>query len=140
MKIRSKFSIGRGLPAFAALMPVLALAAACAGPAALPQAGVEWTLASMPGIDMDGNAPTVTFAEEGRVHGFAGCNRFTGTVETTADGVHFGPLAATRMACLGPNVETEYLARLEKVAAWRLDGSSLVFTDAAGAVLMVYDR
>ncbi|MCF4166903.1 META domain-containing protein [Zavarzinia compransoris] len=128
------------MSALAALLPVLVLTAACAGPAALPEAGVDWTLAAMPGTELEGPAPTMTFAEEGRVHGSTGCNRFTGTAEATADGLSFGPLAATRMACIGPTVETEYLARLERVAGWRIDGESLVFTDGAGAVLMVYDR
>jgi putative lipoprotein len=70
-------------------------------------------------------------AEEGRVGGFSGCNRYTGSYDR--DGVaargsplSFGPLAGTMMACEeGSELEQRYLKALVAVTAFRLDGGGL---------------
>ncbi|MFC4223044.1 META domain-containing protein [Lysinibacter cavernae] len=45
--------------------------------------------------------PFLTFAEDGKISGFDGCNTLMGSWERTDSGVDFGQLASTRMACDG---------------------------------------
>ncbi len=70
-------------------------------------------------------------AEEGRVGGFSGCNRYTGSygrdgVSAQGSPLSFGPLAGTMMACEeGGELEQRYLKALAAVTAFRLDGDGL---------------
>lgn len=50
--------------------------------------------------------------------GFSGCNRFTGTYTLKNGLLSFGPLASTRMACVGAGAEIEdaYLDALAHIA------------------------
>jgi heat shock protein HslJ len=77
--------------------------------------------------------PSATFAD-GTVSGSAGCNRYTASYTVDGDALEIGPAASTNMACPPPadRVEREYLAALERVAAWQLDGGELVLDDADG--------
>src|SRR5262245_17693637 len=97
-----------------AFVVCLALLAACAAPesptspeepASAPEAtapalqGTEWTLATQ-----DGAAPrTLTIGADGRAGGRGGCNRWFATL-STGDAWAFGPIGATKMACLGPEM------------------------------------
>ncbi|HKT98262.1 MAG TPA: META domain-containing protein [Paraburkholderia sp.] len=91
---------------------------------------VEWkradgTLRAVPGANTDNGAPAGTSGTPGapdarpitldlstasgqrRASGFSGCNRYMGTY-TLKDGLlSFGPLAGTRMACVGASGEIE---------------------------------
>jgi len=46
-------------------------------------------------------------AAQGRVSGYSGCNRFTGSYGKIAGGIRFGPVAGTRMACEPPRMALE---------------------------------
>ena len=74
--------------------------------------------------------------EGGRVSGTGGCNRLTGTYETSGDTLRFGPLATTRMACEEAVMrrETAFLAALAATTRFELAGSSLVLLDADRAL------
>lgn len=52
-------------------------------------------------------APNLTFSPDGRVFGTTGCNRFVGSYDLSGEGLHFGPLAGTRMACPAAQSATE---------------------------------
>lgn len=54
-----------------------------------------------------GVTATIEFGTDGRVSGKSGCNRFTGTYTLTGEGLAFGPLALTRMACPPPRMQAE---------------------------------
>lgn len=88
---------------------------------------------------------TASFSE-GRVAGSAGCNRYTGSYETSLDTIVIGPAATTRMACPEPEgvmeQESAFLAALASAATWRRDGSRLELrtADDAIAVTMVAAR
>jgi heat shock protein HslJ len=58
---------------------------------------------------------TLAFPEAGKVAGNGSCNRFTGAAELNGKAIKLGPLASTRMACMGEasTQETEYLKALE---------------------------
>jgi copper homeostasis protein (lipoprotein) len=76
----------------------------------------QWQLTELMGKQVDQEVgarrlPWMRFEMEGgRVYGFAGCNRFSGTFELTArNGIRFSRMAVTKMACPDMNVETEFL-------------------------------
>lgn len=78
----------------------------CAGDPARLLAG-DWIVTTL-----DGTAPpkgadvTLTF-EAGRISGLAACNRYSGSYTLSGEGLAFGPMAGTRMACPSPLMETE---------------------------------
>ncbi len=82
-----------------------------------------WVLESGAGIPDDGPTPTATF-EGGRVTGTTGCNRYSGTYAVDGGRLTIEPGAATLKACPPPadEVERAYLAALERVDGWRLEG------------------
>lgn len=71
--------------------------------------------------------------QDRRVGGNAGCNRMIGQYTLAGDTLEFGKIAATRMACLaGMDIEQKFLATLNRVKRWRLDGRHLELLDADG--------
>lgn len=75
-----------------------------------------------------------------RIHGSDGCNRFNGEY-VSAQGLRFGVLASTRMACTPPVDATagEFSSALSKTANYRIVGRQLELLDAEGRVLMRLD-
>lgn len=72
------------------------------------------------------------------VRGFAGCNTFRGTYQSSGSVLQFGPLATTRKMCLeGMDLEQALLAALESVAAFHVRGDRLTLADRAGTARMV---
>jgi heat shock protein HslJ len=95
-----------------------------------------WRLVSLNGQDITprvtslSKPPTITFAADAGISGFAGVNRFTGRLDKSglANGTFkTSPLAMTRMA--GPpeamQLEGEFATALSKATAFRLDGDTL---------------
>ena len=106
----------------AALVPVTPAAPGSVSVAEL--AGTEWSLLSLGDRPRPAGvrAPTLVF-DGTRVSGFAGCNRYTGTItERTPGTVTVGPLATTNMACAPAvmEIEDQYLAALAKVSRYSL--------------------
>ena len=92
----------------------------------------QWTLVELDGepveIAAEELAPSLVLdLEEARVTGSGGVNRLTGHFALTGDELRFGPLATTRMA--GPESamqrEAAFLAALERVTSYALDGRTL---------------
>ena len=78
----------------------------------------------------------VLHTEKARVAGSTGCNRLMGGYRLDGDRLSFGQLASTRMACLdGMQTEQAFLATLEAVAGWRVQGQRLELLDAQEAVV-----
>lgn len=140
------------------LRPVLVLAAAvavllagCSSNPAAPSASLagDWRLVELTGqaVPEGEQTPTLNLAlDERMVSGMAGCNRFHGQVEhADAQDLRFGPLAATKMACLDGDrmaLEQRYLAMLAQVASQRLEasGRELSLLDAGGRILARFHR
>jgi heat shock protein HslJ len=98
--------------------------------------GTAWNLVEMGGTaDFAHIVPTIAFAD-GRVSGFAGCNTFSGTFETDGPILTLSPLATTKIGCPRPAsvVEADYLAALDGVTTWAIDGEGRLTLD--GAVLL----
>ena len=76
-----------------------------------------------------GNEITAVFGEDGSLSGSAGCNNYSGTYEVDGEKMSIGPLAATEKFCEQPegtmDQESEYLAALQTVATWSIDGDVL---------------
>jgi heat shock protein HslJ len=128
--------------------PVLLLlsAAACAPAhpvAEQPLGGVPWRLTSLGAeavpVASGQQAPFLRFDEAGRsVSGSGGCNRLVGGYETADGRLKIGPLASTRMACLDDTAsarETRFLAALEAVGGYRIEGQSLRLLSGQGRIL-----
>jgi heat shock protein HslJ len=93
----------------------------------------EWQLTKA--SDADGSMPVrgvpVTLAVNGTdVAGQAPCNQYSGSIDLGDDGVAFGPLTRTKMACGEPRdaLENRYLDALASVTESRLSGDELTLS------------
>lgn len=74
------------------------------------------------------NIPNLTFyaGQVGRISGYTGCNRLTGTFELgSKNKITFAPVATTRMACIGEQTETPFLQALGSASSYRFDDGKL---------------
>jgi heat shock protein HslJ len=85
--------------------------------------------------------PSATFSD-GTVSGSTGCNRYTGTYTVDGDALEIGKLASTNMACLPPadQAEREFLAAIDRVAGWRVEGGELALDDGDGNELLRFSE
>jgi heat shock protein HslJ len=101
-----------------------------------PLEGTTWKL-----IDV-GGAPAVVLPEDRQAHllltaagrklaGSTGCNRLAGSYETSAQGLRFGAIASTKMACAEPLMKQEQAlaAALQTTTRYRVDGRTLELRD-----------
>ena len=104
--------------------------------------GGKWRIASVSGAEaLDASRTHAEFAAD-RFASTVGCNRISGRANLSEGQLSFGPMAATRMACPPPldAIERQYLAALQAVRAFRLEGSTLLFLGAAGDALVTLER
>ena len=101
-----------------------------------PLGGTRWTLVELEGVAVElgdkESAPHLVLDEvSSRLSGSGGCNRLAGSYEVGDEGLRFGPIASTRMACSEAVMEREsaFLAALAGVTGHRLDGSALELLD-----------
>lgn len=125
------------------LVPVFALAmlAALSGAALAHEEkleGSEWGFVG----DSGEKARFLSFAGSGRIFGFGGCNRITGTYEQHDGHLTISPVATTRMACPEDVMakERDLLDLLGKVRGVRVDHTLLLFLDENGADLKALTR
>lgn len=126
---RGAGSAGRGEAVTKAAEPT-----AAGVPAALDR---EWAVFELGGEAVTGRSPTIGFGD-GRVFGFAGCNRYTGPVGFTGgDGIRVGAAAMTMMACPEPMMalEQRFAKALEAVSRWRVADGVLELLGADGRVV-----
>jgi putative lipoprotein len=113
--------------------------------ARLPDASLTETYWKL--IELDGQAAVVgaggrelhmVLASDGsRVHGFLGCNRFTGNYQRTGGQLSFSQLASTRMACMeGMELEQRFLDALGRTSRFRIRGDQLTLYSADGQQTM----
>jgi heat shock protein HslJ len=124
-------------------------APASGAPAAPPAApvvleGAEWRCTMIDGKKVEiaaERAPNLTFDANGRVHGYAGVNRYFGECAHRGDAVKFDKLGSTRMA--GPPermaLEDSFLKALGRVDACAGDAHALRLS-AGGAVILEFTR
>jgi heat shock protein HslJ len=83
-----------------------------------------------------GVASTLTLGRDGRASGSTGCNRYTGGTAIDGAQLHFGQLAMTKMACLGPAMaqETHFTQALARTDRWSLEGETLLLHAADSGI------
>jgi heat shock protein HslJ len=96
--------------------------------------GTKWRLEDLAvtGV-VDRVQATLEFPEVGSVSGNGSCNSFHGAVTASGGAITFGPLAATRMACVEAvmHQESEYLAALQEAERFEIKAPFL-YIFAAG--------
>jgi putative lipoprotein len=87
---------------------------------------------------------TLKFDVNLNVSGNGGCNRYFGSATVRDDGITFGPLGSTRMACPQAVMDQEqrFLGALESVRTWRIDaGRDLLYLDnEQGRTILRFSR
>ncbi len=125
----------------AMVMTVLGGAGALA--AGAPPLVGKWRIDEVRGADrFDAGKTLFEAAADGRVSTTVGCNRIAGKPAIDGDSITFGPMAATRMACPPPldRLESKYLAALDAVRSWRIEGTKLLLLDAKGERAVTLER
>lgn len=82
------------------------------------------------------NPPYAEFVD-GSVAGSSGCNTYNGGYEVSSNSMTIGPLAATRMACIGSlqGQESAYFGLLDQVDTFDVSGDEL--TLSAGDTILI---
>ena len=74
----------------------------------------------------------MSFLGDDSISSIGECNGFFGPYEITSagGGIKIGPVASTMMACIEPNIETEFFAMFESVHLYQFDEKNLyLFVD-----------
>jgi len=103
--------------------------------------GVPWRLVSLPGqlpatLETLKQPANVQF-DSGRVTGFNGCNRLSGSYTLSGNSLQLGSLAATSMACIEPasTIESTFNRMFTGTLSYAVTGNRLNLATAAGTVL-----
>lgn len=90
--------------------------------------GSEWRLQDIGGQAVPAQpAATLAFPQAGQVAGHGACNRFFGPVTIERERLSIGPLASTRMACMGTmEQESRYLGALQQAQRYEVQGEVLL--------------
>lgn len=90
--------------------------------------GTQWRLEDLAGEGvLDRVEATLEFVAPGKVAGRGSCNQFFGSATIKGSSLTFGPLGATRMACVEAinRQESKYLQALERAERYAQEGSAL---------------
>ncbi|PWG18649.1 META domain-containing protein [Salibaculum griseiflavum] len=117
----------------------------CAGDPQDLLAGAEWRIEDvMGGGVIDAAEVTIAFDGKGRVSGRAACNRYFGGYELTGEGVSFGQMASTQMACAPAlmDLERKMLEALGQVQRFDFDetGALMLIGGPEGKALLTARR
>jgi heat shock protein HslJ len=85
---------------------------------------------------------TVSFdIAQGRVSGYSGCNRFSGSYRSADRPFALDRLASSKMYCESTaELESQILQALRRVSRFQLDGERLKLLDASGTTLLKLAR
>ncbi len=110
-------------------------------------AGTAWNAIELYGTAVPKDAapsdrqPHLVFGTGGRLSGADGCNRLTGPYTVKANGITFGAIAGTQMACPKTDeIAQRFHAALKDTSHWGLVKDRLEFYGATGKPLGVFDR
>ena len=81
----------------------------------------DWQAVDINGVPVSGSRPITLRLEGTGASGSSGCNSYSGTIRLTSrEGIEFGPLAVTEMACPPEAMEQEkrYLSILRSVQGY----------------------
>lgn len=96
----------------------------------------EWRLRTLPRENMiEGPAPSLLLAEDGRVSGSTGCNQFFGAYSIENDRLIIVDADVTLLACGGPSASPNAMAAQERVFLRVLMGSPRLSLESDALVL-----
>jgi copper homeostasis protein (lipoprotein) len=105
--------------------------------------GKYWKLVRLNGKSVENaqREPFIRFInEDNRVNGNSSCNMFNGKFELTqGNGIKFSPFAMTKMACVGNNIENEFMQILEKITNYSLTENELLLQDEYETTLAKFE-
>jgi heat shock protein HslJ len=91
-----------------------------------------------------GTTITAEFGQDGTLSGNSSCNDYSGPYKTAGNQIKIGPLGSTKKACADPagvmDQEAQYLAALETVAIFKIEGKVLELRRADGALAVDYTK
>jgi heat shock protein HslJ len=102
----------------------------------------KWNLVDLPGVTLpDGVRPTLEIVGD-VMSGAAGCNRFTGGVALSGEGLSLMPGGMTMMACEEPlmQLEAAYIGRLGRVGQFDIDEAGRLVLMVDGAPGAIFAR
>ncbi|MBY5956867.1 META domain-containing protein [Membranicola marinus] len=97
-----------------------------------------WEVISMDGQPIQGKKPTLgIYLPETRMAGSTSCNRYFGSIESTARTLSFDQVGATRMACPDMSSEDKFLSLLgQDDITWEIDDDGkLTLSGEAGTIV-----
>jgi len=105
--------------------------------------GKYWKLVRLNGKPVETNEREAFIrfdAEDNRVHGNSSCNTFNGKFELSeGNRIKFPPFAMTKMACIGNNIETEFMQVLGKTTNYSLSSNELILQDEFETTLAKFE-
>lgn len=113
----------------------------CGGEPASLLTGDEWTVESIGGQPtVPQSKVTIAFAEDGGLSGAASCNRFVGGWHLSGEGLTFGQIGSTMMACLEPELsdqERTFIEALGKISRFEIapDGALVLVAGDTPAIV-----
>ena len=115
-------------------------------PAATPITDRDWVLVALGEQSLPagrGNQPATLRLEAStsRAVGFAGRNRFSASYTLAGDSLRFGPVMATKMACVdGDALERGFLGAVPVVATYEATDSAVILKGPSGPLARFQER
>lgn len=93
----------------------------------------NWVAERIQGHKLKGKAQsTLDIAEDGKISGSGGCNRYMGAMVIDGQNIKVQPVGGTMMACPPPMMQQDdrFHAALRLVTSWKISKGRLVLIDA----------
>ncbi|MFA4877731.1 MAG: META domain-containing protein [Methanoregula sp.] len=128
---------------------LMILASGCTGQVPASRLnGTEWTLAQYwqdaGAVQAVTSTPaTISFGDDGRLYGSAGCNRYFASWEATGSSLSVGQAGSTMMYCGEPGVmdqESAFLTLLSQAKSYAIDGNRLIISDMSGKPILTFTK
>jgi heat shock protein HslJ len=111
----------------------------CGGEPSSLLVGEQWIVHEVRGTAITESPPTMVFLRSGRLGGTTSCNRYSGPYRLSGEGLSFGAMTSTKMACVEPRMrqETAFLQALGAVARFEIlsDGTLRLLSDDGQAIV-----
>jgi len=138
-----------GIFLISAALSLAILMAGCTGSGtAPPLAGTTWTLTEIRNDAgnlvpvLTGTGVTAEFSADGRVTGFAGCNRYFAGYSLIGNSISVTDAGSTMMFCGDPEglmvQEARFLGLLASATAFRIEGTALTLFGEGARPLLVF--
>lgn len=103
----------------------------------------KWRLATLPDASkFDATKTELAFLAGDRVAMTVGCNRMSASVTVGEGLLKFGPIMATRMACLPQlmSLEAAFQNAIGRTVSFKRDGTTLTLRDASNEVVATFSK